>query len=211
MSAPRHGFSLIELLVAVAVFAVAAAMAWAGLDAVARTRLRLADAQQQFAAVQRSVDFLARDLVTTANRPVRAGRGGRLPALLGDAHRLELSRKGVASELRSTDSALERVVWFSDNASLVRGRYAVLDRNDGSVPVRRDMDSAIQGLELRYLDHAGGWHDHWPLSGEAGADHAALPRAVEFRIAFEQMGELRRIVELPVSEAVISDSPGSAP
>ncbi len=201
MKHPGTGFSLIELLVAVAVFALASALAWAGLSAVTDTRQHLALEQKDFAAVQRSVDFLARDLATAVDRPVRAGPGGRRPGLVGDQGRIAFTRMGIASELQSTASALERVVWFVDNKALVRGRYAVLDRPDDSGLIQRHMDEQIRGFELRYLDHAGNWVRRWPPADRKNADPAALPRAVEFRIRFESMGEIRRVVELASAQA----------
>ncbi len=203
------GFSLIELLVAVAVFALASALAWAGLSAVTDTRQRLAQEQDAFAAVQRSVDFLARDLATAVDRPVRAGQAGRRPALVGDAHRLAFTRKGVASELESNDSALQRVSWFVDAKALVRGRFAVLDRADDRAFTRRNMDEGIEGFRLRYLDHKGGWHDRWPPGQSGNADSATLPRAVEFRIRFKSLGEVRRLIALPPAAAVAPQLPGS--
>lgn len=194
----RHdrGFSLIELLVAVAVFALASALAWAGLSAVTDTRQRLAHEQQQFASVQRSVDFLARDLATAVDRPVRAGRSGRRDSLVGARRSISFTRMSVASELQTSSSALQRVVWFLDNKALVRGRYAVLDRPDDLGLRQRRMDDGVSDFVVRYLDHRGGWHERWPPSNKKGADSAALPRAVEFRIQFESMGEIRRIIEL---------------
>ncbi len=191
-----HGFSLIELLVAVAVFALASALAWAGLSAVTETRQRLALEQQQFASVQRSVDFLARDLATAVDRPVRAGRTGSRESLVGDRRRIAFTRMSVASELQTSASALERVVWFLDNKALVRGRYAVLDRPDDLSLSQRRMDEGVRDFIVRYLDHSGGWHEHWPPADQEKTDSADLPRAVEFRIQFESMGEIRRVIEL---------------
>ena len=207
----RTGFSLIELLVAVAVFALASALAWAGLSAVTDTRQRLAQEQEAFAAVQRSVDFLARDLATAVDRPVRTGQAGYQPALAGDVRGVAFTRMGVASELLSSDSALQRVRWFVQNKALVRGRYAVLDRADDRAFVRRDMDKGIEDFRLRYLDHRGGWHDRWPPAAGRDADPAALPRAVEFRIGFKSVGEIRRLVALPPATPVALQAPGAGP
>lgn len=208
MKRPRHGFSLIELLVAVAVFALASALAWTGLSALTDTRQHLAQEQQQFAAVQRSVDFLARDLATAAARPVRVGRGGRQAALVGDPRRVVLTRMGVASELQSSDSALERVVWLVDNKALVRGHYTVLDRPDNLSLVKRTMDDGIRDFVLHYLGQDGRWHEQWPPADQEQPDPEQLPRAVEFRIQFKSLGEIRRVVELPAAKAVVPRAPG---
>lgn len=207
----NRGFSLIELLVAVAVFALASALAWAGLSAVTDTRQHLAQEQQQFASVQRSVDFLARDLATAVDRPVRVGRGGSEPSLEGDRRRITFTRMSVASELQTSASALDRVEWFLDNKALVRGRYAVLDRPDDLSLSQRTMDDDVRDFVVRYLDASGVWHERWPPADQKKADATALPRAVEFRIQFESMGEIRRIIELASAKPMPMFKPGTPP
>ena len=56
-----------------------------------------------------------------------------------------------------------------------------------------------QGLSLRYLGSDGAWRSTWPPS-EAPTDmktYELLPRAVELRVVTGDIGELRRVIELP--------------
>ena len=76
-----RAFSLIELLVALAVFAALAAAAYGGLAAIARTRGALAAQQDRFAAVMRAVSALERDLRQAIARPVLGNNGQTVPAL----------------------------------------------------------------------------------------------------------------------------------
>lgn len=201
---PPPGFSLVELLVAVAVFAALAAAAYGGLAVLARTRAALAAEQDRFAQVVRAVGALERDLRQSIGRPVRDGGGQLLPALAGDATAIEFTRLGHANPLAETRSQLERVAYAPDGADLRRAHYLVLDRAPGSLPVTRVAIDDAGGLRLRYLGCDRVWHDAWPPrerpACEAAADReGALPRAVEFRIAPAGLGEIRRVVELPSS------------
>ncbi|HET8899780.1 MAG TPA: type II secretion system minor pseudopilin GspJ [Rhodanobacteraceae bacterium] len=204
-----RGFSLIELLVAVAIFAVASAMAWAGVAAVARTRERLAAEQDAFAAVTRSVELMARDLEQAVVRPVLDNNGVSRPALIGDATHIEFSRDGYLGAPGALQSSLERVAWQLDNQQLIRLRWRVLDRAPTSVPLPRTLDHDVRHLNLRYLDHAGHWQSRWPAPDQA--DPAALPRAVEFRLDFASVGELRRVIELVNSQPIRDTSTGGEP
>jgi general secretion pathway protein J len=205
------GFSLIELLVALAVFAALAAVAYGGLAQIARTRGALAARQDRFAAVVRAVSMVERDLRQAVSRPVRGnGRGEELAALAGGADRVELTRLGFANPLAEPRSNLERVAYALDARRLVRGRYAVLDRAPGSAPATTLLLDGVDALRLRYLGTDGVWRDAWPPKElPSGAPPGAatievLPRAVEFRIDAADLGELRRVVELPSSIAAQS-------
>lgn len=205
------GFSLIELIVAVAVLAVISALAWTGLAVVGDTRTRLAEAQAEFAAVQRSVDFLARDLALAVDRPVRVGAGAREAALAGDTRKVALTRTTAASELVFASSALERVSWFLDGKALTRARYAVLDRPDERSLATRKLAPQVEEFRLRYMDARGRWSERWPPRPPAEGAATALPRAVEFRMDFAGFGEIRRVVELAAAAPLPASGPGSGP
>lgn len=200
MSLRCRGFSLIELLVALAVFAALAAAAYGGLAQIAATRAALSKQQDRFAETVRAVSMLERDLRQAISRPIRGnGASPYLPALAGTGDRIELTRLGFANPLAEPRSNLERVAYAIDARKLMRGRYAVLDRVPDAVPAATAVLDGAQTLSLRYLGSDGAWRSTWPPS-DAPPDmqsYELLPRAIEFRIATGDVGELRRVVELP--------------
>ena len=160
--------------------------------------------QDRFAQVVRAVGTLERDLRQAIGRPVRDGGNALLPALAGDATAIEFTRLGHANPLAETRSHLERVAYAPDGRDLRRAHYAVLDRAPGSLPVTRVAIERSGGLRLRYLGCDRVWREAWPPREVPGCEAAgdrngALPRAVEFRITPEGLGEIRRVVELPSS------------
>src|SRR4249919_3461842 len=88
----HRGFSLIELLVALAVFATMAALAYGGLDSVARTRAELGRQQDSFRDLMRGIGLIERDLHQAIARPVRGNYGEALPALIGSSGHIEFTR-----------------------------------------------------------------------------------------------------------------------
>lgn len=191
-----QGFTLVEVLVATAVFAIMSALAWGGLNAVIRARAALVAEQQDFSRTLRAVGALERDLQAAVARPVRGNYGETLPALRGDGDQLELTRLGYASPLVEARSALERVIYQQDGKSLKRGRFAVLDRAAGSLPEFSELRDRLRRFQLRYMDAQGNWLEAWPRRDDAPE---ALPRAVEFRLDIDGVGEISRLVELPSS------------
>jgi general secretion pathway protein J len=191
-------FSLLELLVALAVFAALAAAAYGGLAEIARARGAIAERQDRLASIVRAVSTFERDLRQAVSRPVRGGaRGAIVPALAGAADRIELTRLGFANPRAEPRSHLERVVYAFDANALQRGRHAVLDRAPDSAPVVVPLLRNVTALRLRYLGADNAWRERWPPSGDDETRALELPRAVEFRITTSDAGELRRIVELP--------------
>jgi general secretion pathway protein J len=189
------GFTLIELLVALVVFAALAAAAYGGLAAIARTRGALAAQQDRFAAVTRAVSALERDLRQAVARPVRGNDGKDLPALIGNPDNVEFTRLGFANPRAESRSNLERVVYGLDSGKLRRGRYAVLDRAPNSAPATTEMLDRIGDVHLRYFGDDRVWHETWPVAQPL--DLLAMPLAIEFRFLLSDIGEIRRVVELP--------------
>ena len=188
------GFSLIEILVALVVFSAMAAITWSALSQIVRVRVALAAEQDRFAAIVRSMSDIERDLRQAIARPLRGNYGEQVPALLGTSDHIELSRLGFANPRAEARSNIERVLYALDNASLRRGRYAVLDRAAGSVVEWRDLLGQVGELRLRYLDLDGAWRDQWPPRDALPEE---LPRAIELRLRLDDFGELRRVVALP--------------
>lgn len=203
----RRGFSLIELLVALVIFATMAAIAYAGLGAVTRTRTTLETRERELAALGRTLTFVERDLRASAWRPVRDGEGRDLPALLGQAEFLELSTHGRGHALGPDLGMVERVGYLRDADGLHRLRWPVLDRVRTTVPDRRLILPDVEHVRWRYLTADGRWHDQWPPP--AGALATTMPVAVEFTLTHATLGEIRRLVELP--DPPRSPSAGAAP
>lgn len=210
------GFSLIELLVAMTVFAIMSALAYGGLNSIARTRGALATQEDAFRDLMRTVASLDRDLREAVARPLRGNFGQRLPAFVGDASTLEFSRLGFANPQAEPRSNLERVLYELDAGTLKRGRYPVLDRAPGTAPQLVDLYPAATAFRVRYLDSSKRWLDAWPPPQTT--DPALLPRALEWHLQTRDYGEIVRVIELvsawPASAPgapIVSGGPGSTP
>lgn len=187
------GFSLLEVLVAVALFALAMGLAYGGLDAVMRGRAQLAEDAQRLAALQRVVGLVERDLRAALPRSVRLGDIRRQPALLIDPDGLQLTRAGYANRLAQARAELERVRWDIDDQALTRWRYPVLDPGGSQAPLR---DAALEGVsrvEFEALSQDGRWVARWP---EPGQGELAWPRAVRVVFELDWLGRIERVLEL---------------
>ncbi len=206
----RRGYALLEMVVAIAIFAVLAALAYGALDSVVRTRAGLDASAARLKALQLGVSAFERDLRAAFARPVRGLYGETLPALAGAAEGIELTHHQYASPVAgSARAALARTTWAVDGEVLVRSGWAALDRAPDSRPIRRELVADCTRLRLRYLDAGGGWRDAWPPRDGPESAPDRLPRAVEFRMTLRDAGEIRRVIELPDGSPARAPQPGA--
>lgn len=192
MKRAPSGFTLLELLVALAIFALLAGMAWGGLDALARSRRALDDERSRLAALQHGIGRLERDVRQAIARPIR-NEGGQLEAALsGQATAVALTRLLGQGGWRAPLPGVERVLWRCQDGRLERLRWPLADRVAGSAAQVEVVLDGVEECQWRYFDRAAS--PFWPLPGMP-ADR--LPRALELRLRLHDRGELRRLLELP--------------
>ncbi len=198
LPAAHRGFSLLEMLVAVALFAVASALAWGGLRALVQAQEQSTQVTARLGRLQFAVGLIERDVITAARRGVRDAYGGMRPAFEGSTQRMELTRYGHANPLALPRSELERVAWIRRDGDLLRQRWAVLDRAAGTQPIEDSLLDGVDSLELVFLDDRGREHRQWPPSGGTSG---VLPRGLRLRLEVEGFGEIERVLELPMEPA----------
>lgn len=197
-TAARLGFTLIEVLVAVALFALAASLALGGLSAITRARTQLDGDMQRIAALQFAIGLIERDMRSAALRPIRDGFGAARPPLSGRTDSLEISRYGAVGLLAQTQSDIARIGYQRDGERLLRLRFPVLDRGPSTAPMIEPLLNGVERVEWRYMGAGGSqWLVQWPPP--RGADD--LPRAIELRLELSDFGEIRRVFELPTGIA----------
>lgn len=204
-----QGFTLMEMLVAMAVFAILATLAFGGWIAIARQHEATRDAQSRLQEIRRAVTLLERDFFQIRDRGIReAFQGDPLPALrggVGEAALVEFTRGGWRNPANMPRSTLQRVAWQLEDDTLYRLYWVVLDQAQDSQPVRLDVLTGVDEFTLRFLDGQGNWQAQWPpieavipVAGSAARTGGTpLPVAIEFVLELEDAGRIRRLVELP--------------
>lgn len=182
------------MLVAVAIFALASALAYGGLSALTRARSQLEQQNERLGRLQFAIGLIERDLRSAAPRAVRDNYGAPQPALSGTRERIEFSRFGLANSLAMPRAEVERVGYRLQDNKLQRLRFAVLDRAPGSAPLVDDLLDAVQDLDLAYLSEDGRELPQWPAPR---GDARLAPSAVVVTLRAADFGTIRRVLELP--------------
>lgn len=200
-----RGFTLLELLIAIALFALLGVGTYRLLDSVLRADEATRQQEQRLRELTRGMAAFERDLRQILARPVRAPYGDPRAALLGEGRErqtLELTRAGWRNPTEALRSGLQRVRWEVRDGTWVRQYWQVLDQAQDSQPHSQQVLEGVGGWQLRYLDQDGIWRESWP----DGADEQSLgqlPRAVELRLEHFYYGALRRVFQLPDGEGAV--------
>jgi general secretion pathway protein J len=194
-----RGFTLLEMLIALAIFSLLAVMSYSGLSAVLEQQFRTETEADHLAGLQKAYLIMQRDIEQVVTRPVRDEYGEELAPLVGDLT-LEFTRAGWSNPLGHPRSTLQRVAWSYEDRQLRRYVWQVLDRAQDSQPVDQLLMENIEYMQIRYLLAADEWKEQWPElieNPDPNAVPAVLPGAVEVTIEHEHYGPLVWLFQLP--------------
>lgn len=197
MRARCAGFTLAELLVALAIFALVGIAGARLLDVTVQARLRADEQQARTLALGRTMASFERDIEQALVRPVRAADGSTEPAFWSDGtERVQWTRRGWSNPLQEARTDLQRVRWSVEDGRLLRSYWRVLDHAGESAPQVQVLLEGVAGVRWRFLDHGGTWHGHWPQPSGG-----PLPRAVEIQIDHARFGTLTRLLLPPAGRS----------
>ena len=197
-----RGFTLLEMLIALAIFGLMAVMAYSGLTSVLDLQFHTAAEAEHLAELQKAYLIMQRDIEQVVARPVRNEFGDELAPLVGD-QTLELTHGGWSNPLGRPRSTLQRVAYSYGDRQLRRYVWVVLDRAQDSQPFDQLLMDNIEDMQIRYLLADDVWKERWPVPPEdsgtnvAGGVSAVLPAAVEVTIEHEHYGPIVWLFQLP--------------
>ncbi|HBD8402026.1 TPA: type II secretion system minor pseudopilin GspJ [Escherichia coli] len=192
MRRTRAGFTLLEMLVAIAIFASLALMAQQVTNGVTRVNSAVAGHDQKLNLMQQTMSFLTHDLTQMMPRPVRGDQGQREPALLAGAgvlasesEGMRFVRGGVVNPLmRLPRSNLLTVGYRIHDGYLERLAWPLTDAADSVKPTMQKLIPA-DSLRLQFYDGTR-WQESW-------SSVQAIPVAVRMTLHSPQWGEIERI------------------
>jgi general secretion pathway protein J len=195
----QRGFTLLELLIALAIVGALLTIAFGGLR-VALAAWAQGEDRAEAHQYLRSIALVLGRAVGAAY-PYRASAGDAPePVVLfrGTAERVELVTQAppLPAPGPVAFTAVVIALESADGPALVVRQRALPNRDpftEAPVVLR---DPAIHGLELAYLDAQGGWVDQW----NAAEGDGTLPRAVRMTVATQRAG--RAEVTLPLTVPV---------
>ena len=194
MSKPA-GFTLVEVLIAILIFALMAGVAYRGLASVLDSERHINEKTAQWRALALAFSQMQQDFSLAVPRTIRNTVDQNAAALLGRNTPFGAEDVNLAMTLMNSNDVqadlwrvgyrlragrLEYLVWPSaDQAPQAQPRNITL------------IDQASQ-FELRFFDSGGNWQTQWP-----DPTGVAFPRAVEVTLQVQGLAPVTRLFALP--------------
>ena len=197
MNRRQSGFTLLELLVAIAVFAIIGVLATGGLNAVLDQSAIASDGLERLNRIQRSVRLISDDLYQLHPRTVRdeLGRATEAPVIANDQNDflIRFSRAGWRNPAGLPRSSIQRVQYRLEEGELIREYWPVLDRTLGLEPESTVILDDVAEVDFEFLDYDNVWQQQWPSQD---TEQSQWPKAVRIKIEIEGLGTLQRLIEV---------------
>ncbi len=198
----QRGFTLLEMVIAISIFAVVGAVSYTSLDQFLATR-DLVDARNAATRqLQRAIGHFERDVRFMTRRTVRDGIGETLPAMLGgdadaigDAVLIEMT-VAQPSYRNPRWHRVRRISWSLVDGRIVRQVWPVLDRDFDSVPRETALLDGVRSASIRYYARASGQREVESRTQWGEDDGDELPLAVELILTLDDETTYRRLIEV---------------
>ncbi len=185
----RSGFTLVELLVAIAIFAVLSALGWKVFDYLIKIKERNTQHEQRLGQLQEAYQQVLRDTVQIV--PVTANVAGQVqPAVMLQNGQLTFSKTGVTDPLMQGIPPEERVeyIYKADEKKLYRYKYKNLNQTGNDQPETSVLLDSVDQFQIMLLNPNE--MAQWPevtLSENDVTQAKILPRGLKINLTVNEV------------------------
>jgi general secretion pathway protein J len=195
----QGGYTLIEVIVALALFAIVSTLSATIIRQAFDTRAHLVASTDRLNTVELVAALLQRDTAHMINRAIRSTDKQLFPPFVGEANYVEFTRGGVvnpnAMDQRST---LKRVAWLCENQQLIRRTWRALDGPSHHDFLDNVLLEKVSDCAFNYRNHNLEQLAEWrPYALGKNQLKESLPSAIELTISIEQLGEAHLLFVIP--------------
>lgn len=191
----QRGFTLLEMMIALVVFAMLSLAGYQMLAGLSRTGEVSQSHSEELAALQRTFSLMAADFRQATMSPLR---GMKLQGVAGEQGWLGSDQGGVSlirtgwKNIQATEArgGVLRVGYRVDGGELIRQFYRYLNPLGQKPPQQQVLLKGVEELRFRFYEKGGGWQTRWHRNDQ-------MPQAVEVTFKLAGWGGLRRVFLLP--------------
>jgi len=195
----NRGFTLLELLVAIAVFTVMAAATYGGFNVMLSSKQKIEQEADELSRLQMALVIIQRDLEQIIQRPIRDEYGEVKAYLINneDGILLEFTRTGVKRLFSENHSDLQRIAYRRDDDKLIRLSWDVLDRAQDTRPLEQVLLAGVKAItfnSIRAAEDASLQSAATVVAPVMAQDPAAImPDGIELSLDMNELGRIKRL------------------
>ena len=197
----NKGFTLIEIIIALAIFAIIAAVTTTVLYTVFSTRDTINQHSDRLAHMQVAVTLMQRDFQQIVDRPVIDINGIVYPALIAANNRIEFTRGGKPNPFGILkQSSFERVAYYLSGKQLIRETRQDIDMIGFTHVAIKVLLKNINSLTFGYIGQGSAINSSWPPPKSAvvsGRQGTPIPRAVQVKMVIDNWGDMSLLFAIP--------------
>jgi general secretion pathway protein J len=199
MKIKAQGFTLIEILIALTIFAILAAMTASSLYYAFNTRTRVNESLNQLDALQTTIIMLRQDTLQTVVRPILGNEMHSFSAFIGQPEYMEFTRDGFMNP-GSVDkrSTLKRIAYVCEGSKLLRRTWAMLDVPNRSQYEDRVLLTDLTECQFHFLNYASELLPEWrPQTTGKLSQPELLPKAIQVSLKPKVWGKALLLLPIP--------------
>tara|TARA_B110000211_G_C13978375_1_gene508193 strand:- start:28 stop:642 length:615 start_codon:yes stop_codon:yes gene_type:complete len=191
-----QGFTLIEMVIAVAIFAVMMVIAFPGLTHIAKVGDQVGQANSRLSELQFALTYLNRDWTQVSSRKILDQYGDEKSHIVIEDNSISFTHSGWSNLLQQKRSELQRVQYLVKENQLIRQYWVSLDQVPAEEPVSTVLIDDVELFAIFFIDSAEQPIEQWPLAVQ-DQQRVDKPIALKVEIDVRQFGKVHRIMEIP--------------
>ncbi|MCX7120186.1 MAG: type II secretion system minor pseudopilin GspJ [Gammaproteobacteria bacterium] len=189
----NNGFTLIEMLIAMFIFAIVGILAAMSLHSIIHAHEKLKKTDQQLFQLQMTMTLLRRDISAVINRKVRNDNGDASPAFFASG----------ATDITFTRTAplnMRRVGYVLQNNNFLRLTWSSLDQAPGAKPESQIMVRDVKSIDWQFIDDKNNALTIWPPSVGSNIqieNQSKLPKVVLMVMTLKNNEVIQGVFPIP--------------
>lgn len=195
----KSGFTLIEILIALAIFAILATLTSSAMYQAFNTRARVAKQAERLVTLQLAIAIIERESAQVIDRAIRGNEMHIFPAFTGQNNVVEFTRSGNINPLyEEKRSNLKRVAFLCRQQQLIQRSWKVLDPINREQFEEKVLLDNLSKCQFAFLNENLQVLNEWRANTmQQAANSSSVPKAIQLNLSLADWGDLSLLFPLP--------------